>query len=261
MSVMSSTVKTKFAGLLRGLLRRLDERKHPRPQRRASSTQQRGAPPGATPVTVSVSHSAPTTTMPRRRGPAAPGAEDDPDALNLPLQPILAALTMDLRAKVMQAPPPDALISIPLEKILTQLAFGSVKVTFGELRQAAPGLFVNSGGEHDSKPVTLPLNEILTRLNPARLARRTSQKHIEVADDITGPFGPGGQGAKVSTNTKPTPSTTLTQRTTAQSLRMVAPAVPPPATPTPVAPPPPAFVPRTVAPASASPLRRRRPCP
>jgi hypothetical protein len=63
-------------------------------------------------------------------------------------------------------------ISIPLEKILTQLARGAVKITFGELRLAAPGVFVNSGGEHDHKPVMLPLNEILTRLNPALLSRR-----------------------------------------------------------------------------------------
>jgi predicted regulator of Ras-like GTPase activity (Roadblock/LC7/MglB family) len=172
------------------------------------------------------------------------------DELQLPLQPILASLPMELRAKIMQTPPPDALISIPLEKILTQLAFGSVKINFGELRNAAPGLFVNSGGEHDHKPVTLPLNEILTRLNPARFSRRAAQKHFEVADDIIAPFGPGGQGAKISTPGKPTPSTTLTQRTTAQSLRMVAPVAPAPEPPTPVAPPPPAFVPRVVAPAA-----------
>ena len=157
---------------------------------------------------------------------------------------------MDLRAKIMQTPPLDTTISIPLEKILTQLAFGSVKINFGELRNAAPGVFVNSGGEHDHKPVTLPLNEILTRLNPARFSRRPAQKHIEVAEDITGPFGPGGQGAKVSANTKPTPSTTLTQRTTPQSLRMVAPVNVAPGQPTPVAPPTPAFVPRTAAPAA-----------
>ena len=106
---------------------------------------------------------------------------------------------MELRAKVMQTPPAEMVISIPLEKVLTQLARGAVKITFGELRLAAPGVFVNSGGEHDHKPVMLPLNEILTRLNPALLARRGTQKQVELADDIGSPFGALGQGIKIST--------------------------------------------------------------
>ena len=101
------------------------------------------------------------------------------------------------------------MIAVPLEKILTQLAFGSVKIAFGELRKAAPGVFVNSGGEHDHKPVMLPLNEILTRLNPALLSRRSTQKQVEVTEDITGPFGAGGEGVKISVAAKPTPSTAI----------------------------------------------------
>jgi predicted regulator of Ras-like GTPase activity (Roadblock/LC7/MglB family) len=193
-------------------------------------------------------------------------SEENPDYLQLPLQPILAAMAMDLRAKVMQAPPADAIISLPLDKILTQLAFGSVKITFGELRQAVPGVFVNSGGEHDHKTVTLPLNEILTRLNPAKLSRRPVQKHLEVAEDINGPFGAGAQGVKISANTRPTPSTSMTSRTDtsrteASPLRVVAPTAPAPSQPAPsrpapVAPlpvdlPPPVFVPRAITPAAS----------
>ena len=56
-------------------------------------------------------------------------------------------------------------------------------------------MFVNSGGEHDHKSVMLPLNEILTRLNPALLARRVTQKQVELADDDIGsPFGDGRTG-------------------------------------------------------------------
>ncbi|MGO8839253.1 MAG: roadblock/LC7 domain-containing protein [Limisphaerales bacterium] len=243
-------MKTKFAGLLRGLLRRLDDNEAdataPQTPRVSHSPV---SPVMATPVTIVHPQMAPppASTTPAFPTPHAP--VENPDELQLPLAPILAALTMDLRAKVIQAPPPGSMISLRLEKILTQLAFGSVKITFGELRQAAPGVFVNSGGEHDPKAVTLPLNEILTRLNPARLSRRSAQKHVEVTEEITGPFGPGGQGAKIS-NTKPTPSTDLTRRTNPQSLRMVAPVNPPPAQPIPVTPPPPAFVPRAITPAS-----------
>ena len=232
---MSNSVKTKFAGLLRGLLNRLDENNGTVPQTPRVST------------STAFPHPAPPVSRPPSPAPTftpLPLPAENPDELQLPLQPILAVLPMDLRAKVIQAPLPDAMISVPLGKIMTQLAFGSVKLTFGELRRAAPDVFVNSGGEHDNKPVMLPLNEILTRLNPSLLSRRPTQKHIEVAEEIAGPFGVGGEGAKISVAAKPTPSTAMTPRTDSSALRMVAP----------VAPPKPAFVPRTVTPAASVPV-------
>jgi len=205
MSAMSNSVKIKFAGLLRGLLRRLDDDEANAPQT------PRARAVAAPPVTVAPAAAArPQTAPPASPAPTTPPAPaENPDELQLPLQSILAAMPMDLRAKVMQAPPAGMTIAVPLEKILTQLAFGSVKIAFGELRKAAPGVFVNSGGEHDHKPVMLPLNEILTRLNPALLSRRSTQKQVEVTEDITGPFGASGEGAKISVAAKPTPSTAI----------------------------------------------------
>jgi len=202
---MSNSVKIKFAGLLRNLARRLGE------EEAATTKAPRALAAAASPATVTPAAAArpqtaplasPTATMP-------PVSAENPDELQLPLQPILAAMPMDLRAKVIQAPPAGAMIAVPLENILTQLAFGSVKIAFGELRKAAPGVFVNSGGEHDQKSVMLPLNEILTRLNPALLSRRSVQKQVEVTEDITGPFGAGGEGVKISVAAKPTPSTAI----------------------------------------------------
>ena len=69
----------------------------------------------------------------------------------------------------------------------------SVKITFGELRQAAPTLF-NIDEEYDSLPVILPLNEILARLNFNSLTRNPAQKHLEVPAEITGPFSGRGEG-------------------------------------------------------------------
>jgi predicted regulator of Ras-like GTPase activity (Roadblock/LC7/MglB family) len=201
---MSNSVKIKFAGLLRGLLRRLDDEE-------ATATE---APRALAAAAAARPQTAPTAS-PAATMPPAPA--ENPEELQLPLQPILAAMPMDLRAKVIQAPSAGAMIAVPLENILTQLAFGSVKIAFGELRKAAPGVFVNSGGEHDHKPVMLPLNEILTRLNPALLSRRSTQKQVEVTEDITGPFGASGEGAKISVAAKPTPSTAI------PPLRMTAP--------------------------------------
>ena len=89
-------------------------------------------------------------------------------------------------------------ICLPIEIMMSQLSFGAVKISFGELRQLAPNIFANSGGEHDNRPVSLPLNEILPRLNPALLARRPSQK-TEVAEEIAGPFGQQGRGVTFTT--------------------------------------------------------------
>jgi predicted regulator of Ras-like GTPase activity (Roadblock/LC7/MglB family) len=210
---MSNSVKIKFAGMLRGLLRRLDDEEATGPEtpraRAIAASPVKVAPPAAAARVQ--------TAPPASPAPTPPAPEENPDELQLPLQPILAAMPMDLRAKVMQTPPAGTMIAVPLEIILTQLAFGSVKIAFGELRKAAPGVFVNSGGEHDHKSVMLPLNEILTRLHPGLLSRRSAQKQVEVTEDITGPFGASGEGAKISVAAKPTPSTAI------PSLRMTTP--------------------------------------
>jgi hypothetical protein len=176
---MPMTVKTKFIGLLRDLLRRFDE------------NEARGMelPRPGTTTTTPLATTAPDADepMPPMSAPP-PGRAENQNELELPLKTVLGALPMDLRAKIMEMPPPGSTMVIPIERILSQLANGSVKVNFGELRQAAPNLFVNSGGENDSRPVTLPLNEILARLNLALLTRRPVQKSVEVADDVTGPF-------------------------------------------------------------------------
>jgi predicted regulator of Ras-like GTPase activity (Roadblock/LC7/MglB family) len=194
-TVKTKFVKTKFIGLLRDLLRRFDESEArgmelPRPV--TTTTPLMTAPPVA------------VEPPPLAR---AENQTENQNELELPLQTVLAALPIDLRAKIMQKPPAGATMVLPIERVLSQLAHGSVKINFGELRLAAPDLFVNSGGENDSRPVTLPLNEILTRLNLALLARRPVQKPVEVADDVTGPFEGGGQGITFTTTPlKPAPA-------------------------------------------------------
>jgi predicted regulator of Ras-like GTPase activity (Roadblock/LC7/MglB family) len=209
---MSKSVKIKIAGLLRGVLRHLDPNEAfvPQTPRFHTST--------SSPVTAVPVAATPTPTV-------APTPVENADGLQLPLQPIIAALPMELRAKVLQTPPAGMVISIPLDKILTQLARGAVKISFGELRMVAPGVFVNSGGEHDHKPVMLPLNEILTRLNPALLARRGTQKHVELTDDIGSPFGALGQGIKISTTPvkPPAASPAPPQQTVTPPIRMPTP--------------------------------------
>jgi predicted regulator of Ras-like GTPase activity (Roadblock/LC7/MglB family) len=183
--IMASTIKTKFAGFLRGLLRHVDDDSSPaRPV--APPT-----PPPAAPVQE-------TPTEFQRRAIAAAQAPENAKEISLPLAVVLSHLPMDLRAKLMSTPQPGQMISIAVENVLQQLAFGSVKISFGELRKLAPGIFANSGGEHDNRQIALPLPEILSRLNPALLARKPVQK-TEVAEDISGPFDGRGRGITFTT--------------------------------------------------------------
>ena len=182
---MATSVKSKFAGLLRGLLRQLDDR----------------APVPAAPV------AAPTARTSAPVSPAPAPAENNflpqrpvtTNGVELPLAPIVAALPMDLRAKLMTVPAAGTTICVAAETVMSQLAFGAVKISFGELRQLAPGVFANSGGEHDNRPINLPLGEILARLNPALLARRSTPA-AEVAEDIAGPFDGRGKGITFTTH-------------------------------------------------------------
>ena len=115
---MSKTVKIKIAGLLRGLLRHLDDNGAVVPETPRFPTSAT-APVMAVPVAATRLQAAPTPT------PAG-----NPNELQLPLKAVIAAMPMELRAKVMQTPPAEMVISISLEKVLTQLARGAVKITF-----------------------------------------------------------------------------------------------------------------------------------
>ncbi len=186
---MSNMVKSKFAGLLRGILRRMDA--PPAPVTRPVVV-------AVPPPPIAASSTAPAPPAP----PQYLAANKPPNAneIALPLAPIVASLPLDLRGKIMATPPPGLTINLPVETVTAQLAFGAVKISFGELRQLAPSAFANSGGEYDAKMITLPLGEILARLNPALLARRTGPK-VEVAEDVNGPFG--GRGAGLAFTTQP----------------------------------------------------------
>ncbi len=113
--------------------------------------------------------------------------------VELSLQSILYGLPLELQPRVRQPDVGDMTITVPLEKVLAQLSRGAVKVSFGELRQAAPEVFTVEN-DRDRVLVALPLADILSRLNPALITRRRVQKQIEVPSDISSPFDDNGQG-------------------------------------------------------------------
>lgn len=113
--------------------------------------------------------------------------------VHVPLGSILAGLPLELQPRVQHKEVGELAISVPLEKILAQLSRGTVKVSFGELRQWAPEVF-SQEDDRDRVLVPLPLGEILPRLNPALIQRRRAQKHVEIPQEISSPFDPAGPG-------------------------------------------------------------------
>src|SRR5204863_9643107 len=115
------------------------------------------------------------------------------DSIRLLLKPVLLKLPDSLKARVRQPPVGGVQISIPPQKVLTQLHQGSVKISFGELRQAAPAGVFAELSDQDQTSIELPLAEILSQLRPEQLPRRAGQRKVEVPETVTGLFGSKGE--------------------------------------------------------------------
>src|SRR5580698_3556997 len=103
-----------------------------------------------------------------------------PESIGIPLKSVLSRLPETLMQRVRMMDVGEAEIFVPTPKIISQIAKGAVKISFGELRQLAPPGTFSAENDRDRMLVDLPLNEILVRLNPALISRRPVQKHIEV---------------------------------------------------------------------------------
>src|SRR5437016_841344 len=115
------------------------------------------------------------------------------DSIRLSLKPVLLRLPDLLKARVRQPPVGVVQISIPLQKVLTQLQQGSVKISFGELRQASPAGVFAELSDQDQTSIELPLAEILSQLRPEQLPRRAGQRKVEVPEAVSGLFGAKGE--------------------------------------------------------------------
>ena len=132
---------------------------------------------------------------PLRRNGAQPNGHSK--GIELSLQTVVQGLPLELQPRVKRPDVGDATITVPLEKVLAQLSRGAVKVSFGELRQAAPEIFT-AQNDRDRVLVALPLADILSKLNPALIARRRVQRQVEIPPEISSPFDPNGRGLSLA---------------------------------------------------------------
>jgi predicted regulator of Ras-like GTPase activity (Roadblock/LC7/MglB family) len=249
-------MKLKFAGLLRSLLGQGGNTESSAGSSAEPLRPVVAARPSVAPPPLPVDPGEPAPRSPHYASsytpPPPPPQNTNPEQIGIPLVAIVNALPMDLKAKLIATPAPGQMILLQVDGVIGQLAFGAVKITFGELRQLAPGLFVNGGnGVYDSRPVSLPLNEILARINPALLSRRPVLQKIEVAEDIAGPFA--GHGRGVTFTAQPLKGGTVPPAATPPRSVAPVPSIPPlretrPVSPINFAPPTPAAPPRQVTP-------------
>jgi predicted regulator of Ras-like GTPase activity (Roadblock/LC7/MglB family) len=119
--------------------------------------------------------------------PAGRSAVAQGKGIEVPLKAILRDLPLELQPRIRQAEVGELAVAVSLEKVLSQLSRGVVKMTFGELRMAAPHVFAPQP-DRDRVLVPLPLAEVLSRLNPNLIARRRVQRQIEIPAEISSPF-------------------------------------------------------------------------
>lgn len=199
----SNGAKHGFFGYLKGLFRRGDESVEMNDGSEDSSVATENLPlvPPPVEIALAAAPSAPTA----RKVPAAaqPSANVDTmgagpaPSIAVPLQAILSNLAPELRERVRVQAVGDFAVNVALDKILSQLAQGQVRIPFGDIRKAAPHVF-SPGVDFDRISVALPLNEVLSRINPGLLTRRTAVKQVEVPEEIASPFAGRGEGLSLS---------------------------------------------------------------
>lgn len=234
MSASHHGVKNGFFGYIKGLFRKdeSDVSATEFDETEVVATLPYSAPPvevapaasAPEPVAVPVPTPRSNDNLDTREGTVAP-------SVGVPLQPIVDGLNSELAARVRSKNVGDTMVNIAVEKVLSQLAQGQVRVPFGDVRKSAPQFFTPES-DFDRISVSIPLNEILSRINPALLIRRTASRVVEVPDDITSPFSGKGEGLSLSANagkpSTPSASTPATRRPVSSSPKPIAPSSPTP---------------------------------
>jgi predicted regulator of Ras-like GTPase activity (Roadblock/LC7/MglB family) len=156
---------------------------------------QPAAQPGAfaKPVLTQGIHQAPPVPSQSAAPVAAPYSHAGGATVSIPLHAIIAVLPLELKTRIRQTMVSDIVVSLPMDHVLAQLAGGSVKMTYGQLRALAPDVF-SAHNDRDQVEIPLPLVDIISQINPAMLPRRQSQRHIHVPEEVQGPFGAGLSG-------------------------------------------------------------------
>lgn len=153
------------------------------------------APPAAQPSPPAAPAPAPLSPAPLSPRPALrpPPPPASPDDVSVSFLSILAQVPVELHGRLAPAGAGDSRFAMGRAQVLQQLPHGAVKVSFGELRRAAPAGLFAPGSDHDSRMIALPLQEILSQVPASALSRRPNQRVVTVGKDLPDLFGPKGE--------------------------------------------------------------------
>lgn len=126
-----------------------------------------------------------------------PPSETAPEHLALSLKSVLDRLPVALKPLATRAATPEEKFNVLTARVLPQLATGAVRITFDELRAAAPAGLFSVGGPGDAL-VDLPLPEVLRVAGPL-LKRKPAQQAQPAAGSFFTGLGPASA-------TKPAPA-------------------------------------------------------
>ncbi len=162
----------------------------PKPVAAPTASASTAAAAQATPVPVAKT-AAPASeppAAPRKSAPIFPEVFSK-ETIDLPFKHLWSRLNPQIVQSLGAQPKGE--LKLPLNLVQAHLATGGMKIPFSQFRQFSPDGFANAQ-IGDTTEITLPISEILSRLKPEQLARRTDQKRIVVPDDIEPIFGPKG---------------------------------------------------------------------
>lgn len=143
-------------------------------------------------------HSPPEAIAGEAAAPAEVSAYSAPDIqmpqtsaeyVDLALKPIIAAMPKVLQDSVTRQPGSEVHIKLPLQFVACQLARGLVRITLGDLKKLCPAGLFSPSIRWDAELVSLPLQQIIPKLPPNLLTRRSDQQVIHVPDEIVVVFG------------------------------------------------------------------------
>ena len=161
-------------------------------------------PPAAAPARPVA---APRSADPMRTGGALPRFKGRMERLLLNLKSITEKFPPELQKFIAQQPANGVIVAVSVEAVVEQLASGRVEISFGDLRRISPIHIFSQDSSRDMERVEIPLAEILPKLDPTLLTRR-SHRAVELPDDVEGVFESklgGGEVAPVEFRPAATP--------------------------------------------------------
>ena len=136
------------------------------------------SPGPAAPAPVAVAKAAaapasePSAAASRKPAPVFPEVFSK-ETVDLPFKQLWSKLSPEVVQSLGSQPKGD--LKLPLNLVQAHLATGGMKIPFSQFRQFSPEGLFSSQTMGDGTEITIPLCQLLPRLKPEQIARRTGQ--------------------------------------------------------------------------------------